>query len=147
MQERRRTSKRRLPGRQRSSKYIITDSTGLPLTRAPIATAHQKVHVDGSMGNCFPPPKAPLVSLKAPPPLVSVSNRSPRSQEPCGDPESGRTEGRAITFTIASRMWLTEQKEAQTGVQGEILGWEARKQAHFKSTAQALSTKTPPPTQ
>lgn len=86
--------------RYRQKKYsiqLLTASIGLPFTRAPKATAHQKVQTDGSMGYWFPS-KALLL-----PSVVTASNW-PRSQEPVGESEGCPTNGRAMTLIIASRM-------------------------------------------
>lgn len=90
--------------RQKQERIVLTASTGQPFTSAPNATAHQKVHADGSVG-CWLPSNA------LPSPLVTAPNW-PRSQGAFAESEGCRTDGLAITLIIASRMWLVVEKEA-----------------------------------
>ena len=92
----------------------LTDSTGLPLTRAPKATAHQNTHVEGPAGSSPPPngpPNSPFLTMASRRPTVPGSLPPPKA-------ECCRLAGVTMIFTIVSRMWLhrKQRRACSTGV-------------------------------
>lgn len=80
--------------------HLLTDSTGQPLTRAPRATAHQKMQMDGSRGSWFPPKVVLRLSS------VDIAPTWPCSPQSCVELDGCRIAGLAIMSTSVPRISL-----------------------------------------
>ncbi len=81
---------------------LLTVSMGLPLTRAPRATAHQKVQVEESMGSPLP---LNTLQKSTPPTLVSSGQPSP---QPFPTASCCWGSGVNMIFTMLSRTCLAK---------------------------------------
>lgn len=96
----------------------LTDSTGLPLARAPTATAHQNVQNEGSLESW-------LI-------LETLLNVLPMSSAPnCHSPHQSMPKARScrgmegtMIFTIASRMLLTTATRCRSSGTRETMRYD-----------------------